>query len=313
MLKSFLAFLGPQAFALGDYYNQMALHALVRAAHKFGISFDIVIPRTSERVQEDLRSCLKTRRYDVAMAFGNAMQEPTVACAKEFPGQRFALIDGSAEGIPNVVSYSSDPLHVSFLCGLVAMKFATTRATGCVLWSDNWVARQWIGGFVLGAKNVEPAAKVYYSFAGSADEAYARASLQMKKGADMIMCHAGAADLGIIRAASENGRHVIGFLNERDLDHEHVVFDVVRNMGPLVTDAVKRATSSRFKGGRLIAMGLKEGSFDFDLKNVHAMVTDRKKELINRIRREVKRGKFDTKLLGLKGAPDPSVTGGISL
>lgn len=313
MRRKVAALLGPNAFAFGDYYNQMALHALVRAADEFGFEFDLVISQTSEKTLEDIRSCCRLGRYGTLIAFGNAMQGPTVTSAKEFPQQRFALIDGSAEGSLNVVSYSSDPFHVSFLCGQVASKMSGSHATGCVLWSDNWIARQWIGSFVLGAISAVPRSKVYYSFAGNADEAHAKAVLQFKEGADMIMCHAGAADLGIIRAAGENDKHVLGFLNEREVDPEHVLFDVVRHMEPLVQDAIRRTSARQFEGGKLIAMGLKEGSFDIDLENAHPKVGADEKKAIRGVISEIKRGKFDGERAKLGSADVAGSFGGIQV
>jgi basic membrane protein A len=276
----------------GDYYNQMALRALVIVTHEFGLSFELVISPTQESVLQDLQNLCRLD-YDALITVGNSMQAPTVTCAKEFPKQRFVLIDGNAEGIPNVISYSSDPYDISFLCGEIAVRMGHSHATGCILWSENWVAREWIGSFILGTLAAEETSKVYYSFASTAEEAYQKANLQFKNGAEIIMCHAGAADLGIINAARDNGRYALGFLNERRMDPEHVLFDVVRHMEPLFHDAVRRTLHS-LRGGKLIKMRLKEGSFGLDLENSHRRVGAEQKRMIAGMISQIKRGKFDS-------------------
>lgn len=296
MKSRIAAIMGPGALVFGDYYNQMILRALVAGSGRFGTPFDVVISASGERVRDDLEACCRSDKYTGVLAAGNAMQEPTSLCAKEFSDRRFALVDGSAGDLANVVSYSSDPSEISFLCGQIAMSLGDSGSTGCVLWSDNWVAREWIGSYVAGAKSVRDDATVYYSFAPSQEEAHTKASLQYSKGVGIIMGHAGSADLGVIRAAKESGRFTLGFLDERKIDPDVVLFDVVRNLEPIVFDALKRISAPRFAGGKLIKMGLREGNFDLDIANAHDRIGAKERRTIAALRRRVVRGDFESRL-----------------
>jgi basic membrane lipoprotein Med (substrate-binding protein (PBP1-ABC) superfamily) len=120
--------------------------------------------------------------------------------------------------------------------------------------------------------------------------------LQFKKGARVIMCHAGSADAGVIRAARENGGRLIGFLDERGMDPEHVIFDVVRKLEPVIIDAVRRGSSKWFEAGALVKIGLKEGGFALDLENAHESVSPADKRAIARLVSKIKRGDFDSLL-----------------
>jgi basic membrane protein A and related proteins len=306
------ALMGPGALAFGDYYNQMILRGLVSATGQLGVSFDVVVSPTADRVQQDLKGCCRLKQYAGILTAGNEMQGPTAACAKQFPNQRFALIDGSVDRMANVISYASNPREISFLCGQVVMKLGDSDATGCVLWSDNWVAREWINSFVMGAKTVRPEARVYFSFANNLDDARTKATLQFTKGVGIIMCHAGSADLGIIKAAKENKRYALGFLDERKVDPDYVLFDVVRNLEPIIVDAARRMSSPNFDADRLIKMGLKEGSFGLDLANAHESIGRGEKRMIEMSQRQIARGEFDATLRKLdnSGAGSP---GGILL
>jgi basic membrane protein A len=286
------ALLGPGALARGDYYNQMVLRGLVGAVAEFGISFDIVISPTRERISSDLDGCCASG-YGMVLAAGNEMQAAVSDSAKRFPGQRFALIDGSIERAKNVISYSSDPRGIAFLCGRFCTAVEKADSAGCILWSDNPVAREWIGGFVAGAKSARGDAEAYYSFAGTEKEAHEKASLQFKRGVRVVMCHAGSADAGIIQAARENGCRVLGFLDERRIDPEHVLFDVVRKLEPVIIDAVRRGSAKRYEAGKLVRIGLKEGGFTLDLENAHESVGAADKRAIARIMTAIKRGDFD--------------------
>jgi len=307
------AVMGPGALVFGDYYNQMILRGLVSAYGQFGVSFDVVVSPTSDRVQQDVEGCCRLGQYTGILTAGNAMQGPTAACAKQFPKQRFALIDGSVDSMRNVISYASDPREISFLCGQIAMNLNNSDATGCVLWSDNWVAREWINGYVAGAKSVRPEAKVYFSFAGNQDDAQTKATLQFTQGVGIIMCHAGSADLGIIRAAKENKRYALGFLDERKIDPEYVLFDVVRNLEPIIVDAVKRMSAPKFDAGKLIRMGLKEGSFGLDLANAHETIGRAEKRMIATLQRKIERGEFDSALRKLDSLGSGTSPGGIQV
>jgi basic membrane protein A and related proteins len=295
-LTKVAALLGPGALAIGDYYNQMVLRGFVRAAAEFGVSFDVVISPTRDRITKDLDACCVGGGYGMILAAGNEMQAAVGESAKKFPGQRFALIDGSIEHVGNVVSYSSDPRGIAFLCGSLSATMEGGEAAGCVLWSDNPVAREWIEGFTAGVKSARRDSKAYYSFAGSVEEAHEKASLQFKKGVRVIMCHAGSADAGIFQAARESGGRLLGFLDERRMDPEHVLFDVVRKLEPVVIDAVKRGASKRFEAGVLVRIGLKEGGFSLDLENAHESVSPADKRAIAKLATEIKRGDFDALL-----------------
>jgi basic membrane protein A and related proteins len=286
------ALLGPGALARGDYYNQMVLRGLVGAVAELRISFDLVISPTRERIATDLDECCAAG-YGIILAAGNEMQAAVGESARRFPGQRFALIDGSIERTKNVISYSSDPRGIAFLCGRFCTAVKKADAAGCILWSDNPVAREWIGGFIAGARSARRDAETCFSFAGTKKEAYEKASLQFKRGVRVIMCHAGSADAGIIQAARENGCRVLGFLDERRMDPEHVLFDVVRRLEPVIIDAVRRGSAKEYEAGKLVRIGLKEGGFALDLENAHESIGAADKRAIARLMTRTKRGDFD--------------------
>lgn len=309
----FAALMGPGALAFGDYYNQMILRGLVNSVGRLGISFDVVISPTADRVQQDMEGCCRLEKYAGILTAGNAMQGPTAACASQFPNQRFALVDGSVDGLVNVMSYASNPREISFLCGQIAMSLWDSDATGCVLWSDNWVAREWIDSYVAGAKSVRPRASVYFSFAENQEDAHTKAALQFAKGVGIIMCHAGSSDLGAIRAASEKKRYALGFLDERKIDPDSVLFDVVRNLNPIILDAAKRMSAPKFDAGRLIKMGLKEGSFALDVANAHPKIGRAEKRMIGTLQRNIERGEFDATLRELNSPASGAARGGIQV
>jgi basic membrane protein A and related proteins len=308
-LTKVAALLGPGALVRGDYYNQMVLRGLVGAVAELGISFDLVISPTRERIASDLDECCAAG-YGIILAAGNEMLAAVTASAKRFPGQRFALIDGSIEGARNVISYSSDPRGIAFLCGRFCMGVEKADAAGCILWSDNSVAREWIGGFIAGAKSARLDAETYYSFAGTQKEAHKKASLQFKRGVRVIMCHAGSADGGIIRAARENGCRVLGFLDERRMDPEHVLFDVVRKLEPVIIEAIRRGAAKEYKAGELVRIGLKEGGFDLDLENAHESIGAADKRTITGLMTKIKRGDFDPMLRSADYTGASAVSGG---
>lgn len=300
------ALLGPGALAAGDYYNQMVLRGLVRAGIDLGVAFDMVISPTRERIAEDLDRCCLSEEYRLVLAAGNEMQAAVADSARRFPSQRFALLDGTVARARNVVSYSSDPRSIAFVCG----GFASLRgeAVGCVLWSDNPVAREWIGGFAAGAHYACRTARVYYSFAAAAKEAHDKAALQFGRGASVIMCHAGSADAGIFQAAGENGGRLLGFLDGRRADPEHVILDVVRRLEPAVLDAVRTGVAKKFEGGSSVRMGLEEDGFALDLDNAHESVTAADKRRISRLVSGIVRGDFQDLLRG-PGWPGASSSG----
>ena len=119
---------------------------------------------------------------------------------------------------PNAPKGLVGQIHVQdkeggYIAGLVAAKSAYTRRLGIIVIADgsDWDTRTWnrmAGGFVAGARSIDPTERIYYEQVGqdgsaTVQQVHDTAIGLQKRGAQMIFALGGASTLGALRAVEE--------------------------------------------------------------------------------------------------------------
>lgn len=275
-------------------YNDMGLLGLKRAREEFGVSFDFDLPETETDMERYIRKCARSQKYELILAMGFASGNPVLKVAAEYPSQKFMVLD-AVVNLPNVASYISNQVDIGFYTGYVAALITETRIVGSVWGVDYPIMRRWIAGTVEGAKYANPDVEVLHSFVRSwADPVTAKnlTLAQFSKGADIAVAHSTEGDLGIIEAAREADKYVIGFGGARPQDPDHILFDVVRQAEVAIYDAIKSVVHGTFSGNAIYVYGLKEGNWGLTLEEAHPLVTESIKSKAENIKNQIISGKI---------------------
>jgi len=154
------------------------------------------------------------------------MKEITEKIAQEYPEKKYILFDTAVDytlgDLSNVYSMSYKQNEGAFLAGVLAagvtkssmpyanadnvIGFVGAKDTAAVI-NDSAV------GYIQGAKFMDPEVKVLVSYVGSyVDSATAKdlALTQYANNADTVFVAAGPASVGVIEAAAESKKYVIG-------------------------------------------------------------------------------------------------------
>ena len=279
---------------LPSSYNNMALLGLRRAREEFGISFDFDLPETETEIERYIRKCAKSQKYESILTMGFASGNPLLKVAAEYPSQKFVVLDALVH-MPNVASYISNQADIGFYTGYVATLITETKLVGSVWGADYPIMRRWIAGTVEGMKYANPNVELLYSFVKSwGDPATAKnlALLQFSRGADIVVAHSTKGDPGIIEAAKETDKYVIGFGGARPQDPDHILFDVVRHGEVAVYDAIKSVVYGAFSGNTIHVYGLREGNWVLTLEDAHPIVTEKIKSKARKIKNKIIAGKI---------------------
>lgn len=279
---------------LPSSYNNMGLLGLQRAREEFGISFDFDLPETETEMEHYIRKCARSLKYESILAMGFASGNPILKAATEYPSQKFIVLDASVNS-PNVASYISNQVDIGFYTGYVAALITETELVGSVWGEDYPIMRRWIAGTVEGMKYANPNVELLHSFVKSwTDPVTAKnlTLLQFRKGADVVVAHSTKGDLGIIEAAKETDKYVIGFGGARPQDPDHILFDVVRHGEVAVYDAIKSVVYGTFSGKTVHVYGLREGNWVLTLEDAHPLVTERLKSKARDIKNKIIAGKI---------------------
>ena len=261
---------------LPSSYNDMGLLGLELAQEDFGILFDFDLPETERGIEDYIRDCASTHRYELILSMGFASGNPMRKVAAEYPKQKFAILDALVE-LPNVASYVSNQVEIGFYAGYVTALITNTKIVGSIWGADYPLMHRWIAGIVEGAKYSNPDVEVLHSFVGSWSDPITAEKLALAQyvaGADIVIAHSTEGDSGIVQAAKKMNKYVVGFGEARPQDPDHIVFDVVRHAEAAIYDAIKRVLCGTYLGNRTHVFGLKEGNWVLTLKDAHALVTD---------------------------------------
>ncbi len=232
------------------------------------------IPRPlvlSGKAQEDYEPNLQLlvdQGAELIVAVGFMMEPATRAVSARNPSARFLLIDsplldaaGKPTVAPNVRAVVFREHEGSFLAGAVAGRL-TRGKVGFVGGMQLPLIRKFEVGFRAGVRQVNPEAEVLVAYTGTFDDE--RKGVEVghdlyARGCDVVFHGAGLDGLGVIKAAQQAGKLVIGV----DSDQSHVapanvVTSMVKHVDAAVYLAVRDVLEGKFSGGN-VALGVKEG------------------------------------------------------
>jgi basic membrane protein A and related proteins len=262
-------------------FNQAGYNGAERWKKEGGKSYlEFEITNPAQREQALRR--MAERGADPIVGIGFSQGTATEKVAKDFPKQKFAVID-AVVNLPNVQSIVFKEQEGSFLVGMMAALASKTGKVGFIGGMDIPLIRKFSCGFEQGAKYANPKAEVTINMTGTTPTAWndpARgaelAKSQFASGVDVVFAAAGGTGIGIYQSAKDAGKLAIGV----DSNQNHL------HPGTMLTSMVKRvdvAVFTAFKGVTpgITSLGLKEGGVDvaIDEHNAKLVTVDMKKRV----------------------------------
>jgi basic membrane lipoprotein Med (substrate-binding protein (PBP1-ABC) superfamily) len=156
--------------------------------------------------------------------------------------------------------------------------------------------------FELGARSVNPRARVIVSYIGNWDDVSAgkeQAIAQIARGADVIFQNADAAGLGVFQAVKESkGTRIIGSnSNQNDIVPESTLGSVVIDL-PHAFLIVARAVADTAFQGKVFSLGLNDDVVTFVANPaMERAIPERAKAAVDSVRRQMMSGSFAGRLL----------------
>lgn len=254
---------------LGDRsFNDAAYAGLQEAQRQFGTRFQ-VISRTTEQLDlQELRN-LADQGFDLIIGIGFENASYIETLAQTYPQHEFAIVDSIVEG-ENVASIVFREQEGDFLMGVLAAMLTQSGKVGFIGGMDIPPIRRIESGFRQGVAYQSREIEVVSALVGSFDDVEkgkALALAQYETGVDLIYNGAGRAGLGIIDAAVEADKLVLGTSgDQRYLAPGHVVGNRPKRLDTVVLMLLEELEKGQFTAGTR-ALGLREdglsmGPFD---------------------------------------------------
>lgn len=272
-------------------FNDMGALGGDRAKAELGVRVQEVESASTADFLPNLRALARTRSYDVIAGIGFLLEDAMTQVAREFPNQKFALMDGFAEA-DNVLSISFSDHEGSALMGALAAITAIEAGSdtvGIVLGIEIPILLRFEIGYRAGVRwavdrynelnGTNHNVRVLHVYTGAFDDparGKSTASAMLSQGATVIYQVAGATGLGVFEAVEEaaraRGREVgppfaIGVDSAQDwVSPGFIPVSMVKRVDTGVYTAIEQALAGTFEGGvlelNLAAGGVSASSLD---------------------------------------------------
>ena len=261
-----------------ESFNQSAWEGLQQAKEKLGVEVGYVESQKESDFAPNFETLLDGEN-NLIWGVGFMLADAIHGAAEANPDTDYAIVDfdfdgpGNEEFFPegtpdNVMGLVFKAEESSFLVGYIAGHMTETNEVGFV----GGVPGVVIGGFDFGfqsgvqyaAKELGKEIKVTSQYAEAFNDATkgkAIATNMYKQGIDIIFHASGDTGNGVIEAAKEQDKWVIGVdMDQNHLAPENVLTSAMKEVSTGVLNLVEDYVKGDFKGGTTKHLGLKEGA-----------------------------------------------------
>lgn len=238
-------------------FNQSAYEGLQKADEEGTATFDYIESHKEDDYVPNLESALDSES-DIILTVGFALYEATDEAAEENPEQNYVIIDNKNENErENLLGVSFADHQNSFLVGYIAGMTTETNKVGFVGGIQGVIIDRFEYGYRAGvaqaAKDKGEDIEVLVQYANSfSDQAAGKniADRMYQEGADIVFHAAGGVGVGVIEAAKENNKWVIGVdRDQTDEAPDNILVSTVKGVGDAVRLIIDEYAKGNFKGG----------------------------------------------------------------
>lgn len=283
---------------LGDKsFNDLIYDGLLRAQKELNIEFDYIEPILPEEYKQSILEFAKTRDYQLIIAVGPEQESDVKAVSKEYPNQKFTLIDSKLDR-KNISSIYTRWEEQAFLNGVIAgllskmeyEKNGNIDKAGVVLGMEVTHLREGAIGFEAGYKYIFPEGEVITAVVNDFKnplKAKEIALLMYSKGVKYIQHLAGASGLGVFAAAKETEAYAFGVdENQNSFDPSVIISTSTRYMNDIVFNEIKHIKDNSWNDG-VHYSGLKEGIIDITREDSDVELDSSIMKIVNDIKYKI--------------------------
>lgn len=259
---------------LGDKsFNDMAHSGIQAAEEELSISFENAEPNGPDDFKT-LQRQFAQKDFDLVTCVGFAQTSALEENAKNFPDQKFTIIDSVVErdNVSSIVfKEHQGSFQVGYLAGLLStMEFSEgagetndDKVVGFVGGQEVPLIKKFEAGYMAGVKHADPEFEIRSAYAGTwSDPAKGKeiALSMYDEGADFVYHAAGGTGTGVFKAAKERGRYAIGVDSDQSKTAKEtadvIVASMVKHVDTAVQNTVRNVVNDEFEGGNITSLGL---------------------------------------------------------
>ncbi len=241
-------------------FLRLIAQGLEQGGRDCGVQTRVVESTDPTSLQNNLRAAAQ-QRPDLIVANSFDSVQAIEQLSRQFPEQRWALVDAAVEGndrVQGILFREHEGMYlVGAAFGLLASGeydgFPRSSTVGFVGAVDNPVVRRFSNGFEQGVEAEGDGARVVTGFGSSFNDPATSKELalaQRGRGARYVAGAAAAGNSGVYEAAAERDFLTSSVdIDERERDPEHIVISMVKRSDQPVREAVCSIADGSFRGG----------------------------------------------------------------
>ncbi|WP_151410065.1 BMP family lipoprotein [Anaerococcus sp. Marseille-P9784] len=282
-------------------FNQSAYEGLQKAQDDGIAKFDYIESHKEADYKANLESALDSES-DIILTVGYALYKDTVAAAKENPDKNYVIIDSdNQDKLENLVGVGFADHQNSFLVGYIAGMMTESKNVGFVGGVQGDVIDRFEYGYRAGvayaAKERGEDIEVQVQYANSfSDQAAGKniAERMYQQGADVVFHAAGGVGIGVIEAAKESNKWVIGVDRDQQAEApDNMLVSTIKGVGDAVRLIVEEYQKGDFKGGETVRFTLADDNAVSIAYADNGLVKDEIKEKVEQIKKDIIDGKIE--------------------
>jgi basic membrane protein A len=226
--------------------------------------------------------------YDVIFGHGFQFMEPLVSVAKTYPDSYFLLGTGY-KFEKNSAIYDVDLESGAYLMGVIAALTSTTGKIGVIGGADASEIYRGHEGYKLGAKSINPNIEIQEVYTGDWTDtagAYEAAVGMYDSGVDVIWHSGDGIGLGVVQAAVEKDKYVLGNVEDQiSLGKDNVLSGLQYKWEAVIAQIFEDIKAGTFKtladDKRIYWIDIANGGLIYtDINDPKGMLTDAEKQTI---------------------------------
>jgi basic membrane protein A and related proteins len=246
-------------------FNHLAYLGMRTAISKFGASGSY-LPSNSQADYIPNLTHYAQLHPNLIIATGVLMSGAIYTVARQYPNQKFAIIDGfptDAKGnqvnLKNVANLLFHEQESGYLAGVIAglmeknhVGKARHNVIGAMGGLPVPAVVRYIAGYVAGAKKVDPTIKVRVGYSQSFTNQGAGNTVgrtQIASGADILFAVAGASGLGYLAAAQQAGLYGVGVDADQSYLGRYIITSAIKRVDVAVFNQIRDTRAGHFVSG----------------------------------------------------------------
>ncbi|MBF0547206.1 MAG: BMP family ABC transporter substrate-binding protein [Candidatus Riflebacteria bacterium] len=279
-------------------FNEMANAGMKAAEKQFGAETVIIEPSTMNDYETSLRF-FTAQKFDAIIAVGMGFIDSIRKISKERPDLLFFIVDSDiSEGNVKGISFREE--EGSILCGYLAASVSKTKKIGFIGGVKIPVVQRFLDGYKQGASLVSTDTQVIEKYVSEGFKGFNQAdvakeiALEMfSEGCDVIFHAAGGSGQGVISAAVETKKFVIGAdMNQDGLAPGLVLTSMVKRVDLVVENVVKTLHEGKSTDSIKFSYGISDGAIDLtDFQFTRNVIGEELIAKLNVLKQEIYSGK----------------------